>query len=374
MKGLCSEGNYDLEYDEKENSLKLETYELSNDKENDIKNYISKLIPPSEDVFYESSILPRGYIPSYFVQSNGSQMIYTGVTFDNNCSYGVTFEMIGEDSGWKHVVGCRDGSDTGIAIIDGKTHQIQFYGIELKTDTSASLKNYVEASSTLLKHNEFYKNINSTSTKILDNFCIFGKNNVGYSYAACKIYDFFIKKETEYLCKITPSLDTSGKICFYDFISGKEFSANNLIIGLTLEQSKKLYKLVEKVASLTVSLPTNYTEDQEVLSALDTARNKGWTLTIQTYDENSTSSASTFGMRRIWVRKSQDENGTYVDADGNRFQVEWCVEIYSPDNTTPEDHGYEQFRSVEAAVEYWELTPYVDPTLEEQFNSNEQEQ
>jgi hypothetical protein len=79
-------------------------------------------------------------------------------------------------------------------------------------------------------------------------------------------------------------------------------------------------------------------------------------------------------MRRIWVRKNQDENGSYVDTNGNRFQVEWCVEIYSPENKTPEDLGYEQFRSVESAVEYWELTPYVDPTLEEQFNTTNEEQ
>ena len=79
-------------------------------------------------------------------------------------------------------------------------------------------------------------------------------------------------------------------------------------------------------------------------------------------------------MRRIWVRKTQDENGIYADANGNRFQVEWCVEIYSPENKTPEDLGYEQFRSVESAVEYWELTPYVDPTLEEQFNITNEEQ
>lgn len=140
----------------------------------------------------------------------------------------------------------------------------------------------------------------------------------------------------------------------FDSINARVYynlGTGSFIAGMTLEQAKEIYKLPSVGGELTISLPTNYTESEEVISALETARSNGWTLTIQTYTpEESTSTASTFGMQRIWVRKTQDENGSYVDANGNRFQVEWCVEIYSPENKSPEDLGYEQFRSVESAV------------------------
>ena len=43
--------------------------------------------------------------------------------------------------------------------------------------------------------------------------------------------------------------------------------------------------------------------------------------------------------------------------------------MLTPDGSEPDAHGYEPFRSVEAAVEYWGLTPYVDPEAEEEFNT-----
>lgn len=71
-----------------------------------------------------------------------------------------------------------------------------------------------------------------------------------------------------------------------------------------------------------------------------------------------------------YFRKTESEYGSYVDAAGVRYTVEWCSAIYSPDNLTPEQMGYEQFRSVDAAVAYWELEPWVDPEQEELLTEN----
>jgi hypothetical protein len=38
--------------------------------------------------------------------------------------------------------------------------------------------------------------------------------------------------------------------------------------------------------------------------------------------------------------------------------------MYTPDNSTPDMHGYEMYRSVDAAVSYWELTPGFAPEEE----------
>jgi hypothetical protein len=63
----------------------------------------------------------------------------------------------------------------------------------------------------------------------------------------------------------------------------------------------------------------------------------------------------------------KDDNGAHIDTDGNRYQVDWCVELYTPDDSTPDQHGYELFRSVDSACEYWGLTPYVYPECEEEL-------
>lgn len=150
---------------------------------------------------------------------------------------------------------------------------------------------------------------------------------------------------------------------FYGNLGEKPF-----IVGFTLAQARKLGNLPTTGGTMTISLPTGYETDAGVMAALETARANGWTLTIQTYEAET--AVATFGMRRIWVRRQQDENGMYIDADGTRWQVDWCVDILTPDNSTPDAHGYELFRSQEAAVEYWELVPYVDPETEKLLNEN----
>ena len=65
-----------------------------------------------------------------------------------------------------------------------------------------------------------------------------------------------------------------------------------------------------------------------------------------------------------YFRKTESEYGSYVDAAGVRYTVEWCSAIYSPDNLTPEQLGYEQHGNQEAALAAWGLVPYVDPEAE----------
>lgn len=158
-----------------------------------------------------------------------------------------------------------------------------------------------------------------------------------------------------------PALDTTGRPCMFDLVSKQPFynarTGAEFIAGLTLGQAAQLGRnLPNTGGSLTVSLPEGYDMDERVVNALAEAESKGWVLTIQTYAAQT--AAATFALRRVWVRRVQDENGSYVAADGSRWQVEWCVEVIGAD---PEGLGYERFRSVEAAVAYWELAPYEYP-------------
>lgn len=66
----------------------------------------------------------------------------------------------------------------------------------------------------------------------------------------------------------------------------------------------------------------------------------------------------------IWVRKTQDEDGMYIDGSEVRWTVDWCNKIYCPCSLTEEEHGYERFNSVEAAIEHWGLKEYEYPEEE----------
>ena len=65
-----------------------------------------------------------------------------------------------------------------------------------------------------------------------------------------------------------------------------------------------------------------------------------------------------------WVRRTPSEYGNYVDEEGNRYVVEWCNRLLTPDGSTEADHGYELHTSVDEACESWGLTPWVDPNAE----------
>lgn len=76
----------------------------------------------------------------------------------------------------------------------------------------------------------------------------------------------------------------------------------------------------------------------------------------------------------IWVRKTENTLGPYIDDSGKRYQVDWCVGMITPDGSGPDAHGYTRHESVEAAVATWNLSTYVDPTIENeilQFTENE---
>lgn len=165
---------------------------------------------------------------------------------------------------------------------------------------------------------------------------------------------------------LKPFLSAQGKPYFANLATNNKLGNDGMIAGFTLQQACKLGKhLPADGGSLTISLPTGYEQDAAVTESLDTARAKGWTLTIQTYTPEAEAASSTFGMRRVWVRRVQDEHGAYVDADGKRWSVDWCVDMVTPDDSTPDAHGYELYRSTEAAVAYWELSAWVDPEEEE---------
>ena len=174
------------------------------------------------------------------------------------------------------------------------------------------------------------------------------------------------------LFDLIPAITPTGEPAFYNKVDGAVYGnsyTGTLTVGMTCKQALKLAELPAGGGSLTVSLPTGYESDAGVQAALEAAAAKGWDITERTYEAEA-SAVATFGMRRIWVRRTQNENGMYVDSDGKRWQVDWCVGMHNHDGSTPEAHGYELYRSVDAAVSYWELEPWVDPEAENLLTEN----
>ena len=209
---------------------------------------------------------------------------------------------------------------------------------------------------------------NSTNTFTGELSMFMFANNVGtgkasafaYAYVySCTLIDDTGKKVRHFV----PALDPSGEPCMFDTVSKQPFTndgSGQFIAGFTLAQAAQLgRKLPSTGGSLTVSLPEGYEQNERVVESLTQAEAKGWVLTVQTYAAET--AAATFAIRRVWCRRSQDENGSYVAADGSRWLVEWCVDVIGAD---PESLGYERFRSVEVAAEYWGLTEYVYPETE----------
>lgn len=66
----------------------------------------------------------------------------------------------------------------------------------------------------------------------------------------------------------------------------------------------------------------------------------------------------------IWVRKTENADGSYIDESGSRYIVEWCVGIVG---STPEAEGYSRHESIQAACDAWGLSVYMDPEAAAEF-------
>lgn len=345
-----------------------------------------------------SSVLPRGYLAAEFLESTGPQYINTNKEFTLDTGILLEGECLTTNADIKFA-GCLDSTYGDIRFYAPRVSKGPFYyptaawgeWFFLKDDNSLNDRRFIgetnylnnrKAKITIKNSADLIKDLTNDFDleKLKLSIFLFGLNSnsrLSNNYA-CRIWQAKISRAQSIVFDGIPCISSLGEACMYDKVTKKPFRNSGtgaFIVGMTLAQAINLSKLPAGGGTLTISLPTGYESDAGVVSALETARSNGWTLTVQTYTpEAEASSAATFALRRIWVQRTQHENGAYIDADGNRWQVDWCVEMYTPDGSTPDMHGYELFRSLDAAVAYWELEPYVDPNEEElltEYNANE---
>ena len=99
---------------------------------------------------------------------------------------------------------------------------------------------------------------------------------------------------------------------------------------------------------LTIGIHIDHKQDEEVLEAIANAEAKGWTMTVQWNGTPTAQASVTYGLRKPPIYAKVSEH------DGERV-LEWGHYVTDPT-------GYEEFRSVEEAREYFGLP---DETLTE---------
>lgn len=191
-------------------------------------------------------------------------------------------------------------------------------------------------------------------------------NNAASLFFMGKIWEAGISAGAEVKAKFIPALDLNGIPCMFDRVSKQSFinsGSGSFItgVGTVAQLTTLLRNLPSTGGTLTLSLPAE-ANTPEVAEALQASHDtKGWTLTVHEYRP---AAAATYSLRRmrsvVWCRKERAEHGSYVDSTGTRWQVERCAAIFGPHGQDPTAYGYEPFDSVDAATDYWEITPYVE--------------
>ena len=117
-----------------------------------------------------------------------------------------------------------------------------------------------------------------------------------------------------------------------------------------------------EMPQLTLGISPAVNGDEEVNEALLLAQTavedggKGWSVAVAGFTITAGGAAATLGLRRpVYARRWEDAEGDYVDADGTRWSVRYGNTVLE-NWVTNERLGYDEFASIEDALEAWGLT------------------
>lgn len=317
-----------------------------------------------------SDSLPKGYLSAAFLENHSGQILK--LSFLKGSGFKVKYLYPAGLSNSGHVMSKygslymphRNAGTAGFFKWPsyGEKKISEFYKQNQVYDISA---NWKIDKSLKINGEVIYRDLPNPSVSNIDLFALMTpENKLWNANTFVRIFSAAISADEDVVMELAPAIAPDGRTVLHDKVNGgdyADFFGGQFIVGLTRAQARKLGNVPSVGGSLTISLPENYTDDEAVVEALNTATEKGWVLTIQTYSDPAASLASTFSLRRIWARKTADPDGAYVDDTGERWLVEWCQTVLGAE---PSDLGYEPFRSVDVALAEWELTPYVYPEEE----------
>lgn len=155
---------------------------------------------------------------------------------------------------------------------------------------------------------------------------------------------------------VLPNVTSISQLCWYtkalrelDLYCPNVTTADLAFTGTILDKKSTLQILDHlkafddgKSHPCGIGIHVDHKNDEEVLAAIANAESKGWTMTVQWNGTPTAQAATTYGLRKppIYAKVSELENGERV--------LDWGHYVTDPS-------GYEEFRSVEAAREYYGL-------------------
>lgn len=340
-----------------------------------------------------TSSLPAGYIPCTFLEFDAASTFDSDVTVDDQTGFSfdcvrkagsiTTLNVVAGNysresvSNYVYVTLANKGI-LGISGSSGSYYPLKSGGWVSSADASAATQYNVNGARTViemnwLNNNKFSLNYNGETSQRDMPFRISASSlplSIGNGATARPLVQAFsgslyrvsVSQGAQKVRNYLPALSVEGKPVLYDLVKKKALTNSTdtaPIPAFTLKQARQLGKL-SAGATCKILLPAGWQEDEGVVAAREQAIAKGCTLPVQEYTEGASASA-TYALRRIWVKRTLAANGAYVDAEGRCWNIDWCVDVWGAD---PESLGYERFRSVEAAVAYWELVPYEYPEEE----------
>ena len=314
--------------------------------------------------------LPAGYLQAYFLESTGTQFaldesFVSSSEIELECKY--RFEKFNSTNFVYCVIGTSSYRNAMGEF--GEWVSRVDYGKSMTDLTSWELRAKQDFIFKKEKERNFWdgKEYKASPEQSFEQVCtmsLFGHNTHGYPMAG-RIYWLNTSVRGKAFRRYAPAVGKNGEPCMYDTVTRKPFfnsGTGQFIAGFTMKQARKLGKLPVGT-TLKVSLPVGWQEDESVTNAIAEATSKGCVIEqAEDWSEGDAAASSTYALRRVWVKRTQDDIGNYVDADGSRWRVEWCVDVFG---AAPETLGYERYRSVEVARDYWGLTEYTEPEAEE---------
>lgn len=324
--------------------------------------------------------MPLGYTPLEFLQSTGGQQINTGRQATDQTCIEVKYADT-NISNWTPLVCTLNSYSQGYAVLatgttsagngprfDYGNHPLSLPGMDIRRGRHIMRK---EGARNFIDGVEVKAN-NSMPASTWTELCLLYFAAMA-AYTQCKLYSYKKWELGEPVQQhFVPALDPSGTPCMFDLVSKQPFKnvgSGQFVagIGTVAQLTILLRNLPATGGALTISLPAeaNTPEVADMLQACHDTQ--GWALTVHEY---RTAAAATYSLRRVrsvvWCRCEQAEYGSYVADDGTRWQIERCAAIFGAKGQHPADYGYTPFDSVEDAAEQWNLTPYIEPEMEEQ--------
>lgn len=318
--------------------------------------------------------LPPGYTRLAFLQGTGTQYINTGAAGNENSEVLCTFERTTAENKCVYAVPNTSTGMNGFFVWGSAMETLRYdwgaknYGC--KNAYPGGMVTSIQSPAGATVNGVQVLGPFPAESFRISNFLLFSHVASATPFMAnnVRMARWALKTDGKPVRDMVPALDTAGTPCMYDRVTRtayKRSGSGQFIagVGTVAQLTTLLRRLSATGGELTLSLPAeaNIPEVAEALQACHDT--KGWTLTVHEY-RPAEAAVATYSLRRVrtvvWCRREQFEHGSYVAADGTRWQVERCAAIFGALGQNPTAYGYEPFDSVDAATAYWEITPYVE--------------